>query len=266
MEVHIFREDILPTLPNAPGIYKFIGQDNDVLYLGKAKSIRKRVASYFNRNDQHSSRIRLLVRKAEKIEFTVVDTEQDALFLENSLIKKHQPKYNIQLKDGKTYPFLCIKNEPFPRIFFTRKRVDDGSEYLGPYTSLHKVRSLINFIKSIYSIRTCSYNLNQDNIKKGKYKICLEYHIGNCLGPCAGFQTEAEYNATIEEIKSVLKGNVIGQTYLGDRRQYCVSVPGIDTPIWAAPPLDLGSARLPASSRSDVWVSWSDDSVIVLES
>ena len=206
MELQTFKQNFFPILPANAGIYKFIDEANKVLYVGKAKNIKNRVTSYFANSNQHSSRIKLLIRKVARIEFTIVETEHDALLLENSLIKKHQPKYNINLKDNKTYPFICITNERFPRIFLTRTRVKDGSEYLGPYTSVHKVRSLLDFIKSLYPIRICNYNLSQSNIDKQKFKVCLEYHIGNCLGPCEGLQNEEDYNKSIDHIKEILKG------------------------------------------------------------
>ena len=193
-------------LPDQPGIYKFYDSDGDLLYVGKAKNIKKRVASYFNNKRHENTRIRLLVKKIQKIDFTIVETEQDALLLENTLIKNHQPKYNVQLKDDKTYPFIAIKNERFPRIFLTRHVVNDGSEYLGPYTSVFVVRTLLELIKSIYPLRTCNLDLAQHNIDKGKFKVCLEYHIGNCKGPCEGLQSEEEYNESIRQIKNILKG------------------------------------------------------------
>jgi len=193
-------------LPDQPGIYKFYDSDGDLLYVGKAKNIKKRVASYFNNKRHENTRIRLLVKKIQKVDFTIVETEQDALLLENTLIKNHQPKYNVQLKDDKTYPFIAIKNERFPRIFLTRHVVNDGSEYLGPYTSVFVVRTLLELIKSIYPLRTCNLDLAQHNIDKGKFKVCLEYHIGNCKGPCEGLQSEEEYNESIRQIKNILKG------------------------------------------------------------
>ena len=206
MELEHFRQQIGPYLSTNAGVYKFIGDENKILYVGKAKNIKNRVSSYFNNLNQTSSRLKLLVKKAVKIEYTVVETEHDALLLENSLIKKHQPKYNIQLKDSKTYPFIKITNERFPKIYLTRNRENDGSEYLGPYTSVNKVRTILEFIKNLYPVRTCNYNLSEANIKKGNFKICLEYHLGNCMGPCEGFQSEDEYNKNIEQVKDILKG------------------------------------------------------------
>ena len=195
------------TLPAKPGVYRYYDDAGRLLYVGKAKHLRKRVSSYFNKNDQ-GARIRMLVRKIERIEFTITNSEQDALLLENTLIKEHQPKYNVNLKDGKTYPYICVKNERFPRIFFTRSKINDGSTYLGPYPSLGKVRSVFEFIKSLYPIRTCSYNLSASNIAAGKFKVCLEYHLGNCKGPCEGLQDEADYMESVQQIIHILKGNM----------------------------------------------------------
>lgn len=206
MILETFKEKISPILPEEAGVYRFIDAEGQVLYVGKAKNLRSRVASYFVKNHQQSARIRLLVRKAENILFTVVDSEHDALLLENSLIKKFQPKYNVMLKDDKTYPYIVIKNERFPRLFLTRKKIDDGSEYLGPFTSVSRVKLILDFLRSIYPIRTCNYVLSEANLQQNKFKVCLEYHIGNCLGPCEGLQTETSYNANIEQIKHILKG------------------------------------------------------------
>ncbi|HCK22388.1 MAG TPA: excinuclease ABC subunit C [Bacteroidetes bacterium] len=195
------------TLPAKPGVYRYYDETGQLLYVGKAKHLRKRVSSYFNMNDQ-GARIRMLVRKIERIEFTITNSEQDALLLENTLIKEHQPKYNVNLKDGKTYPYICVKKERFPRIFFTRRKINDGSTYLGPYPSLGKVRSIFDFIKSLYPIRTCSYNLSPSNIAAGKFKVCLEYHLGNCKGPCEGLQDEADYMESVQQIIHILKGNM----------------------------------------------------------
>lgn len=197
------------TLPNAPGIYKYYGVKNNLLYIGKAKNIRKRVSSYFTKN-QHSYKTTELVRQIETIDFTIVETEHDALLLENALIKEFKPRFNIDLKDDKTYPYIVIKKEPFPRVFLTRKKINDGSTYLGPFTSSTKVRELLSFIKMHIPLRTCSLNLSSTNIIKKKYKVCLEYHLGNCKAPCTGLQTEAEYAASLLEIKHILKGNLNG--------------------------------------------------------
>lgn len=203
-----FKENYDPVIPPNPGIYKFIDDENTILYVGKAKNLKKRVASYFLKSNTQSTRIKLLIKRSKLIEYTIVESEHDALLLENNLIKKHQPKYNVLLKDGKTFPFICIKKEPFPRVFLTRTRVNDGSDYLGPYTSVTRVKTILDFINMIYPLRTCNYNLSESNIKMGKFTVCLEYHLGNCLGPCQGYQNEADYQDGINHIKYILNGNI----------------------------------------------------------
>lgn len=198
---------VLPGIPAQPGIYKYFDADKKLLYVGKAKHLRKRVSSYFTKTLQ-SYKTQELVRRIEHIEFTVVNSEQDAFFLENSLIKQFQPVFNIDLKDDKSYPFIVIKNEPFPRVFLTRRRMQDGSHYMGPFTSVAKVRDLIDFIRQHIPIRNCKLNLSESNIKKGKFKVCLEYHLGNCKGPCEGLQTLEDYQANLEQVKNLLKGNL----------------------------------------------------------
>lgn len=193
-------------LPSQPGIYKYSNEEGDVIYVGKAKDLKKRVSSYFNKTD-HSQRIRRMVFTIKKIEFQIVNTEQDALLLENSLIKQIQPKYNVMLKDDKTYPYICIKKEPFPEVFFTRRLIKDGSEYLGPYTSVYNAKIVLDLLKQIFPIRTCSLALTKKNIEAGKFKVCLEYHIKNCLGPCQGLQSETDYDESIEQIRNILKSN-----------------------------------------------------------
>lgn len=200
-------QNISQSIPRAPGIYKYYNENNELLYVGKAKDLRKRVSSYFLKN-LSSYKTHELVSRIHHIEFTIVNSEQDAFFLENSLIKNFQPRFNINLKDDKSYPYLVIKNEPFPRIFLTRKHIEDGSEYLGPYTSVHRVRELLSFIKNTIPMRTCALNLTQKNIEKKKFKVCLEYHLGNCKGPCEGLQTEQDYQDGILQIKNLLKGNL----------------------------------------------------------
>lgn len=200
---------IQQSLPSAPGIYKYFDADKKLLYIGKAKNIRKRVSSYFTKN-QHSYKTHELVKQIDSIEFTIVHSEHDALLLENSLIKEFRPKFNIDLKDDKTYPYIVIKNEPFPRVFLTRRHINDGSTYLGPFTSSSKVRELLSFIRLHIPIRTCSLNLSASNITRKKYKVCLEYHLGNCKGPCVGLQSEEDYQAGLDEIKHILKGNLSG--------------------------------------------------------
>jgi len=194
-------------IPQQPGIYKYYNSGNELIYVGKAKNIRKRVNSYFNKN-LNSYKTHELVRRINRIEFTIVSSEQDAFLLENSLIKEFQPIFNINLKDDKTYPFIIIKNEPFPRVFLTRKKVNDGSEYLGPYTSVKKVRELIEFIRQTIPLRNCSLNLTDKNIRQKKFKVCLEYHLGNCKGPCEGLQTSEDYKESIGQLKNLLRGNL----------------------------------------------------------
>ena len=200
-------QHIASDIPKLPGIYKYYNAENELLYVGKAKHLRKRVSSYFIKT-LTSYKTYELVQRIAKIEFTIVNSEQDAFLLENTLIKQFQPEYNINLKDDKSYPFLVIKNEPFPRIFFTRNKIDDGSEYLGPYTSVKKVRELLEFIKQTIPLRNCSLNLTNNNIKKKKFKVCLEYHLGNCKGPCEGLQTVEDYQEGLEQMKNLLKGNL----------------------------------------------------------
>jgi len=200
-------QNIAQTIPRNPGIYKYYNKENELLYVGKAKDLRKRVSSYFFKN-LTSYKTYELVSRIHHIEFTIVNSEQDAFFLENSLIKNFQPRFNINLKDDKSYPYIIIKNEPFPRIFLTRKHIEDGSEYLGPYTSVHRVRELLGFIRQTIPIRTCALNLTQKNIERKKFKVCLEYHLGNCKGPCEALQNEADYKEGIQQIKNLLKGNL----------------------------------------------------------
>ena len=195
------------TLPESPGVYQYYDKDNRILYVGKAKNIKKRVSSYFNR-EHDSHRIGVMVKKIRNIKHIVVDSEMDALLLENNLIKKHQPRFNIMLRDDKTYPWLCIKNERFPRVFLTRQVIKDGSEYYGPYPSLRTVKTLLGLIKGLYQLRTCNYDLSRQKIENGKYKVCLEYHLGNCQGPCEDLQNEEDYMKQIEAIRNIVKGNL----------------------------------------------------------
>ena len=200
-------QNIAHTIPYHPGIYKYYDANNEMLYVGKAKDLRKRVSSYFNKNFT-GYKTHELVKRIHHIEFTIVNSEQDAFLLENSLIKQYQPKFNINLKDDKTYPYIVVKKEPFPRIFLTRRKFNDGSEYLGPFTSAGRVRELISFIKQYIPLRTCKLNLTEDNIQKGKFKVCLEYHLGNCKGPCEGLQNLQDYNDGIQQVRNILKGNL----------------------------------------------------------
>jgi excinuclease ABC subunit C len=197
---------ILKALPNNPGVYQYFDKDGKILYVGKAKNIKKRVTSYFNKLHDNA-KTNVLVKKIVDIKHIVVETEADALLLENNLIKKLQPRYNVLLRDDKTYPWICIKNEPFPRIFPTRRMVKDGSEYFGPYTSFKTVNTILELIKELYPLRTCNYDLSLQNIKNGKYKVCLEYHIGNCKGPCEGYETENNYMKHVTAVREILKGN-----------------------------------------------------------
>lgn len=199
--------EISSAIPAQPGIYKYYNAANELIYVGKAKHLRKRVSSYFNKVNS-SYKTAELVNRICKIEFTIVNSEQDAFFLENSLIKEYQPLFNINLKDDKTYPYIVVKNEPFPRVFLTRRKLKDGSVYLGPFTSVGKVRDLLNFIKQNIQLRTCKLNLSPANIAKNKFKVCLEYHLGNCKGPCEALQSRDDYNEGISQLKDLLKGNL----------------------------------------------------------
>lgn len=206
MTPEAFRK-IAPSIPHQPGVYKYFDISNSIIYVGKAKDLRKRVSSYFNKTFV-GYKTHELVQRIVRIEYTVVDTEQDAFFLENSLIKEYQPKYNIDLKDDKSYPYIVIKKEPFPRVFLTRRKILDGSEYLGPFTSVARVRELILFIKQHIQLRTCKLQLTKKNIEAKKFKVCLEYHLGNCKGPCVGFQSDLEYQEGLQRLKQVLKGRL----------------------------------------------------------
>jgi excinuclease ABC subunit C len=201
-----FRK-VVASVPQQPGIYKYFNKDGDIIYVGKAKNLRKRVSSYFNKTFT-TYKTHELVQRIHRIEFTVVNSEQDAFFLENALIKEYQPKYNIDLKDDKSYPYIVIKKEPFPRVFLTRRKINDGSEYLGPFTSVARVREMLNFIKHHIQLRTCKLALTPRNIQAGKFRVCLEYHLGNCKGPCAGLQNEEDYQQSLSWVKQVLKGRL----------------------------------------------------------
>ena len=196
----------LKTLPNAPGVYQYFDKDNKIIYVGKAKDLKKRVTSYFTKT-QENGKTRVLVKKIVHIKHIVVNSETDALLLENNLIKKHKPRYNVLLKDDKSYPLICIKKERFPKVFMTRNVVKDGSEYFGPYTSVKTVRVLLDLIKDLYPLRNCSFDLSEKNIEEGKYKVCLEYHLKNCKGACEGLETVENYNESIKEIRNIVKGN-----------------------------------------------------------
>lgn len=201
------HKEILSSLPGKPGVYQFIDSAGKIIYIGKAKNLKKRVTSYFSKNQ--SGKTNVMLRKAVRLNHIVVDDESDALLLENNLIKKYQPRYNILLKDDKTYPWICIKNEPFPRVFSTRNVIRDGSQYFGPYTSGLMVKTLLVLIRQLYKLRTCQLALTEQNIASGKFRVCLEYHIGNCRGPCVGLQNEADYNESIDQIRAILKGHIL---------------------------------------------------------
>ncbi len=200
--------ETLKLLPQDPGVYQFLDSKNEIIYIGKAKNLKKRVSSYFQKKNHDSYKSKILVGKIKDIKHIVVDTESDALLLENNLIKKYLPRYNVLLKDDKTFPWICIKNEAFPRVFSTRNVINDGSKYFGPYTSALMVKTLLNLIRQLYQLRTCSHFLSQENVANKKYKLCLEYHIENCKGPCEGLQDEKEYQKSISQIKEILKGNL----------------------------------------------------------
>lgn len=200
-------QQIAHTIPHHPGIYKYFDAQNELLYVGKAKNLRKRTSSYFTKTFTNY-KTHELVQRIRKVEFTITDSEADAFLLENSLIKQFKPKFNIDLKDDKSFPYIVIKKEPFPRVFLTRTKINDGSEYLGPFTSVAKVRELLTFIKQNVALRTCKLNLTQPNIQKGKFKVCLEYHLGNCKGPCEAYQSEQDYANALQQVRNILKGNL----------------------------------------------------------
>jgi excinuclease ABC subunit C len=200
-------QEIVATIPVGPGIYKYFDSADELIYVGKAKSLKKRVSSYFSRTTV-SYKTYELVQRIRRMEFTLVDSEQDAFLLENSLIKQFQPRFNINLKDDKSYPYIVLKNEPFPRVFLTRKKIKDGSEYLGPFTSVARVRELLDFVKANVQLRTCKLNLTPHNIARRKFKVCLEYHLGNCKGPCEALQSEEDYRLGLARLRNILKGNL----------------------------------------------------------
>lgn len=197
---------IAGNLPENPGVYRFLDSNGRIIYVGKAKNLRKRVVSYFGRNQ--AGKTKVMVARIAGISHVVVDSESEALLLENNLIKQHQPRYNVLMKDDKTFPWICIKNEPFPRVFLTRSVINDGSSYFGPYTSVVMARTLLGLIRELYQLRNCSYNLSEEKIASSRYRVCLEYHLGNCLAPCIGKQAESDYLKSTEQIKEILKGNI----------------------------------------------------------
>ena len=212
----------LENLPDSPGVYIFKNKQNKIIYIGKAKNLKNRVRSYFNKSDDNRQFFEYLLQHNETVDWLMTNTEQEALILENSLIKQFQPRFNIDLKDDKSFPFIIIKKEPFPRVFLTRRKINDGSEYLGPFTSVGKVRELLNFIKQNIPLRSCKLNLSQTNIEKKKFKICLEYHLGNCKGPCEGLQSLEEYDAGVDRLKNLMKGNLspVFQHYKTEMQYY----------------------------------------------
>jgi len=209
MEIKESLRVTLSSLPDSPGVYQYYDKDGEILYVGKAKNLKKRVSSYFQKNHD-TGKLYMLVRRIDRINYIVVKTEWDALLLENSLIKKHQPRYNVMLKDDKTYPWICIKNEPYPRIFSTRKLIKDGSEYFGPYASVKVMHTMLELVRKLYPLRNCNLNLAEENIAKRKFKKCLEYHIGNCKAPCESLQTKEDYDNSIAHIRQIVKGNIQG--------------------------------------------------------
>ncbi|NOR88317.1 MAG: excinuclease ABC subunit UvrC [Bacteroidales bacterium] len=198
----------IKTLPHKPGVYQYYDKNEEIIYVGKAKNLKKRVASYFSGIDNHSGKLKVLVKKIASLQYIVVETELDALLLENNLIKKYRPRYNIMLKDDKTYPWICVKNEDFPRVFSTRNVIQDGSQYYGPYASVRMMKTILELVKQLYPIRSCSLHLSEKNIETGKFKVCLDYHIDKCKGPCVGKQSSEDYQENIIEIKRILKGNI----------------------------------------------------------
>src|SRR6267154_320448 len=205
------------TFPDSPGVYRYYNEEGTLIYVGKAKSLKKRVGSYFNKQSQYNRKTEKLVSEIRKIEYTIADSEFDALLLENNFIKQNQPKYNILLKDDKTFPYLCILKERFPRIISTRKYIPRQGEYFGPYSSVVSMKSVLELVRQLYSIRTCTLLLSEENIQQKKFKVCLEYHIGNCKGPCEGLQDEAAYQDEIAQARNILKGNLsIVENYFSD--------------------------------------------------
>ena len=198
----------LGKIPHKPGVYQYFDKEDTLIYVGKAKDLRNRVSSYFVNTQQLNSKTKVLVRKINRIAFTIVDTEIDAWLLENNLIKKHQPRYNVMLKDDKTYPWIVIKNERFPRVFWTRRYIKDGSRYFGPYASVGMMHIVLDMIRELFPLRTCNLSLTEENIAKGKFKVCLEYQIGNCKGPCEGYQSEEDYDQNLSDIKDILNGKI----------------------------------------------------------
>jgi excinuclease ABC subunit C len=203
-----YLKSLVEVLPDDPGVYQFFDNKGEIIYIGKARNLKKRVTSYFSNAKLQNNKLRILVNRIADIKHIIVESESDALLLENNLIKKYQPRYNVQLKDDKSFPWICVKNEPFPRVFITRNIVRDGSLYYGPYTSVNMVRTLLELIRQLFPLRTCNYKLTPENIENQKFKVCLEYHMGNCKGPCVGYQNEINYNESIKFVHQILKGNI----------------------------------------------------------
>ena len=208
MQVNRLSPDDLSKLPNQPGVYRYFNKEDELIYVGKAKSLKKRVSSYFTKQKDINRKTHRLVSEIKGIEITIVNSEFDALLLENNLIKQNQPKYNILLKDDKTFPYICVSNERFPRIYSTRKYIPSIGNYFGPFASVKAMNNVLRLINNIFTLRTCRYDLSQENIAKGKFKVCLEFHIGNCKGLCEGLQTEEDYLKDVDQAINILKGNL----------------------------------------------------------
>lgn len=220
MEVPYYTPDQVNLLPDQPGVYKFYNNERTLIYVGKAKNLKNRVSSYFNKSKGANRKTRKMASEVRSIEFTIVNSEFDALLLENSLIKKNQPRYNILLKDDKSYPYILLTNERFPRIIPTRRLIHGQGKYFGPFASIKGMNNILELLRNLYQIRTCRYDLSEKNIKEGKFKVCLEYHIGNCRGPCEGLESEESYNADIEQATNILKGNLgVPRTYFREKMQ-----------------------------------------------
>lgn len=204
-----YLKSLIEVVQEKPGIYQFINDQGEIIYIGKARNLKKRISSYFTKGKLENNKLKILVRKIADIKHFVVSDESDALLLENNLIKKHQPRYNVMLKDDKTFPWICVKNEPFPRVFMTRNVIRDGSVYYGPYTSVMMVKTLLELIRQLFPLRTCTLNLTEENIQNKKFKVCLEYHLGNCKAPCEGLQTKEDYEESITQVHQILKGNIV---------------------------------------------------------
>lgn len=225
MKIAEYLKGIIDNLPESPGCYQYLNDEKTIIYVGKAKNLKRRVSSYFHKENQ-PIKTRMLVKNIRDIRYIVVSTEEDALLLENNLIKRYKPRYNVLLKDDKTYPSICVTNEYFPRVFKTRKVLRNGSTYFGPYSHLGSMNFVLDLIKKLYQLRTCRLPLTPDNIRNGKFKVCLEYHIGNCLGPCVGNINHDEYAKDIEEIKEILRGNTkeLGKTMYDEMMNYAVKM------------------------------------------